>query len=468
MSEAVDERATTIVDDQPARKVPPPRPRSRSTKRNWIITIVSLLVLVILIGGSIVYLKFFRTTPVQYVQQSVTTGNLTIAVSATGPIQPKATYNMNFGTSGQVQSIDVHIGQSVKTGQTLATLNSDSLKDALTAAQHKLTAAQTTYNDAVAVGATQSVLDQDTSAITSAQDGVNAAQDALNAATLKAPANAVVAAINGTVGQSSSSGGGGSSSSSSSSGSAFIVLTDTSAYTITAQVNEADIAQVKVGQNVKFTLAAFPSKTFTAHVSDIQTQGQTTSNVVSYNVDLAVDQQSVQGQAVYPGMTATASIITNQVNNVLLVPNSALTFSTQALQQGELSRGSLRSLTGGFGGNGANASGNNASGSNSNVSGTAQSKRGIVVELQNGKLVPVLVQTGLTDGQYTQIISGLNDGDSVVTSQIGGTTTSNNALGGARNGGLGGGIYSKGAAGNGGFGGKGGGNGGGARGGGNN
>lgn len=87
--------------------------------------------------------------PVQYTQQAVTTGNLSVTISSSGPIQAGAEYDMNFTASGQVNAINVQVGQQVKAGQVLATLNSTSLQDALTVAQQNVTNAQVTYNDAV-------------------------------------------------------------------------------------------------------------------------------------------------------------------------------------------------------------------------------------------------------------------------------------------------------------------------------
>ena len=157
-------------------------------------------------------------------------------------------------------------------------------------------------------------------------------------------------------------------------------------------------------------------------MTSIDTQGAASSNVVNYLVNLAVDMQSLNKANLYPGMTATISITTAERIGTLLVPSAALSFSTTAIQNGELSRNDLRSLIS-----------NGASGTS-----TTQGSRGIVIELKAGKLVPVLVTTGLTNGQFTEILSGLNEGDQVVVSQTGGTTTGGNGAGGGR-GGFGGG-----------------------------
>ena len=125
------------------------------------------------------------------------------------------------------------------------------------------------------------------------------------------------------------------------------LLVDSSSFNITAQVNEADISSVQVGQSARFTVEAYPSRTFRATVSDIQTIGQTSSNVVTYPVDLAVNQQSLNGAHLYPGMTATATITTAQRIGVLLISNTAISFTTTALQAGVINRNTLVSALGG-------------------------------------------------------------------------------------------------------------------------
>jgi len=425
-----------------------PRPPRR--RRIWIIGLIVVLVTVLASGG-IIYARRASASPVRYTQATASIGNLAVTISATGPIVPNAEYDLNFAATGLVSAIDVHIGQQVKAGQTLATLNSTSLHDALVQAQQSVNSAQQAYNNAtnsrnstdylasLAIAAatdtynnsrqTQSDLDQlnQTKAqqyaqeqnaqdqvnsayeqLLSAQDQLKAAEDNLANATLTAPANATVAAIHGEVGENVGAGGGSSSSSSSGSAQPFIVLLDMSKLGISAQVNEADIANVQVGQPARFTVAAYPSQTFRASVASVEPVGQTTSNVVNYTVNLNVDQQSLNGAHLYPGMTATVTITTAERLGTLLVPSSALSFFTTALQSGELSRSALQPLF---------ASGGTASSS-------AQGGRGIVLELRNNKLTPVLVTTGLSNGQYTEILSGLQSGDQVVIGQTGGNTTS--------------------------------------------
>ena len=464
-----------LEDEQEQAGVVPVKPQlPHRRRRGRIIALVVVLLVILIASGVIFYMRRANQPAVHFTQAAVTTGNITVQVSATGPVTPNAEYDMNFLTAGQVNAIDVQVGQQVKKGQVLAKLTIDktALENAVNQAQLGVTAAQDSLGSAQAnlgnveaanvialniakaqeqnalaacenaeitptPGATpapaptvspnceQLAQDQyaqaqqqaDTSA-TSAQNQVVSAQNSLNNAlaqlqsaqnnltdasqnaTLTAPVDATVAAINGSIGESVGTG----SSSSSSSSSAFIVLLDMSKIGITAQVNEADIGGLQVGQPAQFTVTAYPTQTFRASVTAVETIGQATSNVVYYTVKLTVDKQSLNGTHLYSGMTATVNITTAERIGVLLVPAAALSFPGIALQSGELSRSALSSL---------------ASSTTSPTTGT----RGVVVVLRNGKLVPVAIITGLSNGQFTEVISGLREGDQVVVGQTGGTTT---------------------------------------------
>ena len=378
----------------------PPRPHRR---RRWLIALVVIVILALLGGGGMFfYMQKTSPQPVQYTQQAATVGNISLTVSASGPISANAEYDMNFNVAGQVSAINVQVGQQVKAGQTLATLKSTSLQDAVTQAQQSVANAQTTYNDAVNNGASQTVLDTDNNNVLTAQGQLKTAQDNLAATILTAPANATVASINGKVGQSAGASGG----STSSSTTPFIVLIDTSASDINALVNEADIGNVHVGQPAQFTVAAYPSQTFRASVTSVDLIGQTSGNVVVYPVHLRVDQHSLNGTYLYPGMTATTTITTAERIGALLVSNAALSFPNTAVQAGAISRSTLFSAFSGS---------STARGTQSN------SNQRIVLELKNGKLVPVVITTGLTNGTNTEVLSGLQPGDQVVVRATGGS-----------------------------------------------
>src|SRR5262249_9007716 len=137
---------------------------------------------------------------------------------------------------------------------------------------------------------------------------------------------------NGAIGQwisggptsSGSSSSSSSSSSTSTSSNAFATLTDLSTAQVSASVSEADIGKVQPRQKVNFSLTADPSQTLTGTVASITPAGTTTSNVVTYNVLISVDPTDAR---LLPDMTATVTIITEQDNNALLVPNSAISYA---------------------------------------------------------------------------------------------------------------------------------------------
>lgn len=390
MAEDVDVKFQPLLDDEEndadSYAFQPERKRGA---RGWLIALIIILILALASGG-VYYWQQSQKVPVTYTTAAVTVGNLSTTISATGPISAHAVYSLNFSNAGQISEIDVKIGQHVTQGQVLAKL----------------------------------YINNNTSRV----------------AELTAPEAATVAAINGVVGTSSgsSSGGGGGGSSSSSSSSAFMTLIDISSLNITAQVNESDIANVKVGQAAQFTVASYPSATFRASISSIELIGQTSSSVVTFPVHLAVDQNSLSGNNLYPGMTATVDITTAQRIGTLLIPASAISFTSTALQANEVSRSAITALTG--------------STSTSTSTSTTGSSR-VVLTLNNGILTPVLIKTGLNSGQYVEVLSGLQEGSQVVVSQTGGntatTTTTTTTRTGTGGGGFGGGT--------GGFGGGGGG-----------
>jgi HlyD family secretion protein len=103
----------------------------------------------------------------------------------------------------------------------------------------------------------------------------------------------------------------------------FLIANDLAHMQILAQVGESDIAQIRPGQTVNFTVQALPNQTFHGTVQQVRLQSTTTDNVVNYTVVIAVD--NAQGKLL-PGMTARVDFITKAATNVLKVSNAALRF----------------------------------------------------------------------------------------------------------------------------------------------
>lgn len=475
----------------------------------WIAIVAGALIIVLLLTVPMI-VRAFSGPRVTYSTAQAVQGDLTMTVSATGPVQ-SAIYNVNFMGSGKLAEIDVSLGQTVTAGQTLAKLDKTSLQDALNQAQAQVNSAQislnnaysnrsnvqaqtqaqlnaayaqeqqaitkcngdaacinvaqTQYNSTVAQvnaqrSAAQAQISSAQAQLQSAQTQLQTAQHNLANATLTAPHAGVVAAINGTVGgtpgassSSTSSGSGGSSG-----GGVFIEIADLSSLQVLANINEADIGSLAINQPVRFTVSAYGNRHFSGTVSAISPLGQSTSNVVTYPVTIAVDPQSLQGATLLPSMTANVTITTAQRTGVVLIPVSAVTFARQeaSSSSGLITRQEVLAAI-----RQARQMANGLSTSGSSVSGPIPA---YVLERANGKWVVKPVVLGLTNGTAYEVLAGLQAGDTIVTGQQGGTTTSTTTgngggfFGGGRGGGGAGG--NGGTRGGGGAGGQGTGNGG--------
>ncbi len=180
-------------------------------------------------------------------------------------------------------------------------------------------------------------------------------------------------------------------------------------------LNEVDAAKIKIGDPATLTFDALPDLTIAGKVAEIDPVGTVTSGVVNYGVKIAF---ATQDDRIKPSMSVSAAIVSNVSQNTLVVPNSAI--KTQGTATYVLV-----------------ASGPMASSTTSTITGA--------VTLTNAPVATV-VQTGLSNDTETEIISGINEGDKVVTQTISsGTTKSTTAqsglslLGGGGRTGLGGG-----------------------------
>jgi HlyD family secretion protein len=247
---------------------------------------------------------------------------------------------------------------SAAKAQSAAAASAQSAQASANGAQNQVKSAQASLAQTVA-GPAKADVDVAAAQVANARVTVRQAENNLAAATLKAPIDGTVSAIAGAVGQQLPS------------GTPFVTLVTLQNLQVTAQVNEADVGKVTIGDPVKFTVSAFPGKTFTGAVTQIQPTGTTTSNVVSFAVTSSIG--SAGGTALYPGMTATVTVTTDERKDVLLVPTAAIA-------------------------------------------------NGAVRVLQDGQPAQVKVTTGLSDGANTEVVAGLQDGQAVVTGQSGGAT----------------------------------------------
>jgi HlyD family secretion protein len=205
----------------------------------------------------------------------------------------------------------------------------------------------------------------------------------------------------------------------------FVIAEDLSRMKLPVAIDEADVGQVENGQKASFTVDAFPGEIFPASITRVNlgsnqpasssattvsaSSASSSSQVVSYEADLAVANPKLK---LRPGMTATAAIITKARSNVLLVPNAALRFTPgSTADQGSKSGGFASALIPQRPrpGNGQKA--------HSYVG--ARGARQTVYVLENGKPKAVNIETGVSDGTWTEVIGGaLRAGMNVITGQL--------------------------------------------------
>jgi HlyD family secretion protein len=168
---------------------------------------------------------------------------------------------------------------------------------------------------------------------------------------------------------------------------------------INASVAEADIGGVEVGQDVNFTVDAFPSQRFHGRVVQVRNSPVTVQNVVTYDTIIEVANPELK---LKPGMTANVSIVLAGRENVLTVPNAALRFRPPSVE-----------AAGGQGQSGRGANGTVGGGSRGGAAGERAVYR-VPVGAERPTPERVAVMAGITDGVATEIVEGLEEGDRVV------------------------------------------------------
>lgn len=188
----------------------------------------------------------------------------------------------------------------------------------------------------------------------------------------------------------------------------FTIANDLAKMQIEANVSEADIGGVKVGQTASFLVDAFPGRTFEGKVQMVRYAPITVENVVTYVTIIEVSNPKLE---LRPGMTANVSIVLAKREDAISVSNAALRFKP-APAAGAESKG--RSSDG-------EAKGRGPRGMEEPE--VTVSKRKVYV-LENGEPKPVEIETGITDGVITEVLSGLNENQEVITSMYTPSTTS--------------------------------------------
>ncbi|HKO55401.1 MAG TPA: efflux RND transporter periplasmic adaptor subunit, partial [Thermoanaerobaculia bacterium] len=293
---------------------------------------MALIAILTVVGLLVQRVALAKETPA-YRFATVQRGDLQSTVSATGTLNAVTTVSVGTQVSGQVSELLVDYNSQVKKGQLLARIDPTLALQAVTDAQANVERAEAQLLQAErdysrnrelgssglvarsAVEQTQSSQDVAAANVKSARVALERARQNLAYTSIYAPIDGVVVERNVNQGQTVAA--------SLSAPQLFLIANDLTHMQILAQVGESDIARIREGQPVRFTVQALTGQTFEGKVQQVRLQSTTQENVVNYTVVVTVENPK---HRLLPGMTARVEFLTRSASDVLIVPNAALRF----------------------------------------------------------------------------------------------------------------------------------------------
>ena len=383
----------------------------KKKRKIWLI----ILGIVVVAIAAIIIVKATKSANKELVIRTHVVEEYTVenTVTATGTIEPVETVEVGTQVSGKVEKIYVDYNDVVKKGQLMAELDKQTLNQSLSRAKASLTSAESQLNYAKltyertkqlyeANAATLAAYQEAQNSYTQAQMSKRNAQAAydqamvdLGYAEIYSPIDGIVLDRAVEVGQTVAA--------SFSTPTLFTLANDLTKMQVEADVDEADIGQVKVGQKVTFTVDAYMEDVFDGTVNQIRMKPTTTSNVVTYTVIIEAPNPD---QKLFPGMTASVTIVTEQETG-LAAPAEAFNFTPdeqvlKAMRKPEKPEGQMPEPP---------------QGERPQMSEGAMAGNHNMVWVKKGdNIMPRPVKVGMSDGAYKIIEQGVQAGDSVVLS----------------------------------------------------
>lgn len=318
--------------------------------------------------------------------------NIMNSITATGTIEPVTSVTVGTQVSGIVSKLFVDYNSVVKKGQVIAELDKTNLMSQLNTAKTQLATAQSQLNYQTANYKRYKTLfekglvaaddfdnaklsyTQAKEQVVSAKEEVQRAQTNLGYATITSPIDGVVLSKSVEEGQTVAA--------SFSTPELFTIAQDLTNMQVVADVDEADIGDVKEGERVSFTVDAYPDDTFEGEVKQVRQEATTTNNVVTYEVVISAPNADLK---LKPGLTANVTIYTAERKGVLSVPSKALRFTPQKETVGKMK-----------------------------IVDAANAKNKVWT-IEGNSIVAHKVNIGMTDGTNTQIVGGIAEGTKVIT-----------------------------------------------------
>ena len=355
----------------------------------WLIVAVVAIIAIVawaLSGGK-------KEQQIEFDTVAVAPANIQNSITATGTIEPVTSVTVGTQVSGIVSKLYVDYNSVVKKGQVIAELDKTNLMSQLNTAKTQLATAQsqlnyqttnlnrykTLYQKGLVAADdydnAQLSYKQAKEQVASAKEEVQRAQTNLGYATITSPIDGVVLSKSVEEGQTVAA--------SFSTPELFTIAQDLTNMQVVADVDEADIGDVKEGERVSFTVDAYPDDTFEGTVKQVRQEATTTNNVVTYEVVISAPNADLK---LKPGLTANVTIFTAERKGVLSVQSKALRFTPQ---KETVCKMKIVDQTG-----------------------NAKNK---VWTIEGNNIVAHKVNIGMTDGTNTQILSGIAAGTKVVT-----------------------------------------------------
>ena len=386
--------------------------------------IIGVLAVGLTIGGYVVF-NGERKAPVRYRSAPVERGPVISLVTATGTINPVVSVQVGTQVSGMIKSLHADFNSVVKAGDIVAVIDPEPFKarrdqaasnlDMSKAnvaraktdlAQRKreldrvrsLVAQQFVSQNDVDLAATnfqaaEAQMNVAGAQVKQAEAVLNAAELDLKYTVIRSPVNGIVVARNVEVGQTIAA--------SFATPNLFLIALDLTKMQVDTNVSESDIGGITEGKEATFTVDAYPGHQFAGTIRQVRLAPINVQNVVTYNVVVSVDNEDLR---LKPGMTANVSIVVAQKESVLKVPNAALRFTPPAVGQAD------RSMPGGS--PAKEKGGERTAGPGRAVGATS---RTVWKQGSSGELEPIRVQTGISDGLATELLSQeLSEGALVV------------------------------------------------------
>ena len=328
---------------------------------------------------------------IEFNTDKATKTNIQNSVTATGTIEPVTSVTVGTQVSGIVSKLFVDYNSVVKKGQVIAELDKTNLISELNTAKANLASAQSTlkyendnfrrYQTLYSKGLV-STDDFETARLSyekarqqvaTSKESVTKAQTNLGYATITSPIDGVVLSKAVEEGQTVAA--------SFNTPELFTIAKNLTDMRVIADVDEADIGDVREGERVTFTVDAYPNDKFEGEVTQVRQEATTTNNVVTYEVVISAPNNDLK---LKPGLTANVTIFTAERQGVLSVPSKALRFTPT---QGTVGKMKIVDIKG----------------------------KNKVWTMENNTIKAHAVQIGMTDGINTEIISGINEGMTVIT-----------------------------------------------------